>query len=88
MADTNNHKQADAIREYVFEKYIETARKQKIATVKVRAGDVAKALDLRKRVPAVCGAIGTVKFRTKYSVQLLERQGPGNGSNATFLFKV
>jgi 5-methylcytosine-specific restriction enzyme B len=80
--------QADTIREYVFQKYIEPARKQKIATVKVRAGDVAKALGLRKRMPAVCGAIGTVKFRTKYSVQLVNRQGPGNGSNATFVFEV
>lgn len=80
--------QADAIREYVFEKYVQPARKQKVATVKVRAGDVAKALDLRKRMPAVCGAIGTVKFRTKYSVKLLDRQGPGNGSNATFVFEV
>ena len=45
-------------------------------------------MDLRKRMPAVCGAIGTVKFRTKYSVQLVDRQGPGNGSNVTFVFKV
>jgi 5-methylcytosine-specific restriction enzyme B len=80
--------QADAIREYVFKKYIEPAREQKVATVKVRAGDVAKALGLRKRMPAVCGAIGTVKFRTKYSVQLVDNHGPGNGSNATFIFKV
>jgi len=81
-------KQADIIREYVFKKYIEPARQQNVGTVKVRAGDVAKALDLRKLMPAVCGAIGTVKFRTKYSVQLVDRQGPGNGSNATFVFKV
>ena len=80
--------QADAIREYAFEKYIEPARKQKLTSVKIRAGDVAKDLNLRKRMPAVCGAIGTVKFQTKYSVKLVERKGPGNGSNATFLFEV
>lgn len=88
MPGKKEDKQADTIREYVFEKYIDPARKMKVTKVKVRAGDVAKALDLRKRMPAVCGAIGTVKFRTRYSVQLVDRQGPGNGSNATFVFKV
>jgi hypothetical protein len=79
---------SDTVREYVYQHYILPARKQHLARVAVRAGDVAKAMSLRKRMPLVCGAIGTVKFQAKYGVKLLERSGPGNGSNATFTFHV
>jgi hypothetical protein len=79
---------SDNVRQYVFENYIETARKKHSARATVRAGDVAKAMDLRGRMPLVCGAIGTVKFQTEFGVKLLERSGPGNGSNATFIFQV
>jgi hypothetical protein len=80
--------QADEIRAYVLRNYIVPARKSYATRVTVRAGDVAKALKLQSRMPNVCGALGTTKFQTAAGLKLIQRDGPGQGANATFTFAI
>jgi hypothetical protein len=79
---------SDKVRRYVYEHYIVPARQQQVETATVRAGDVAKAMRMRGRMPHVCGAIGAAKLQKDFGVKLLQRSGPGNGSNTIFIFQV
>ena len=80
--------QADRIREFAFNEYIAPARQAGEDTVTIRAGDIHKAMALTHAMPAVCGAIGALKFQHRYDVELISRLGPGNGANAQFTFRV
>ncbi len=79
---------ADEIREYVFRTYIEPARKQGARKVTIQAGDVHKKMGLSKRMPAVCGAIGTIKFQETYKASLMDRKGPTQGARVYFTFEI
>jgi hypothetical protein len=39
-------------------------------------------------MPAVCSAIGSLIFRKKYHVRLINREGPTNGANVFFTFSI
>jgi len=80
--------QADRIRQFVFDRYVLPTRQSGGGTIAIRAGDVHTAMALADAMPAVCGAIGALKFQQQYSVELLSRQGPGQGANAEFTFRV
>ena len=79
---------ADQIRRHVNDELIEPARKAKRSQVIVRAGDVHKDLDLKNRMPAVCGALNARKFQDEYRVILSKRTGPSQGANATWYFGI
>jgi hypothetical protein len=79
---------SDAVRAYVLKNYVAPARRNHTIRVNVRAGDVAKALDLSNRLPLVCGALGAMKFQSECGISLLQRTGPGQGANAIFTFAV
>lgn len=79
---------ADDIREFVFAKYIKPARQSGVSEVRVRAGDIHKEMGLSQRLPAVCAAIGAQKFEKQYGILLVNREGPANGCNAYFTFKL
>ncbi|MGP8250973.1 MAG: hypothetical protein ACLQHF_03000 [Terracidiphilus sp.] len=78
---------SDQVRAYVRTHYITPARKAGLKTVKVRAGEVHKALkwDL-KRVPQVCAALATRKFQHSANVVLIDRKGPPSGQSTTVEF--
>ena len=79
---------ADRIRAYVVKHYIDPAKAEDRTLVSFRAGDVHKEMGLYNRMPAVCGAIDAEKFKEIAGVQLLERTGPHQGSNAVWVFKI
>jgi hypothetical protein len=79
---------SDDVRAYVLRNYVVPARKGHNTRVTVRAGDVAKALNLSNRTPLVCGALGAIKFQKESDLNLLQRTGPGQGANATFTFAI
>ena len=79
---------SDRVRQYVFDTYVVPARQQHFESVTVRAGDVAKALSLRTRMPLVCEAICSLKFQEQFGIKLLERTGSAVGGNALFIFHV
>jgi hypothetical protein len=82
---------SDQVRAYVRNHYIAPARKAGLSTVRVRAGEVHKALkwDLR-RVPQVCAALSTRKFLVSANLELLKKSGPPSGQSTTveFLYKI
>jgi hypothetical protein len=78
---------SDHVRAYVRTHYIAPARKAGLSTVRVRAGEVHKALqwDLR-RVPQVCAALSTRKFLESANLELLKKSGPPSGQSTTVEF--
>lgn len=79
---------AEEIRQFAGDKYIEPLRKKGGGFVQIHAGDVHKAMNLNNRMPAVCGALDTKMFREFFNVDLISREGPHQGANALFKFKV
>jgi hypothetical protein len=84
----NEERTSDRVRQYTYDNYVIPARNSHRDTATVRAGDVAKAMRMRGRLPQVCGAIGTVKFQKQFGLRLIQRSGPANGSNTIFTFEV
>ena len=80
---------ADDIRVFACQRYVEPARKAGKKRVTIRMGDVHKAMmGLKDRLPAVCSAIPAEKVRTGCRVELLDQQGPLQGSNRLLTFEV
>ena len=81
-------KHADRIREYAFENFIEPARRQGRDRATIKAGDVAKALNLKDKIAAVCTALGSNTFEEKYGIKRIDRLGPGTSTTTQFTFLV
>ena len=81
-------KLADKIRKYVIDEYINPAKEHGKVTVKVRAGDIHKEMELVSRMPAIYGALDTQIFKDIARVQLITRSGPDQGSNAEWVFRI
>ena len=79
---------ADEIREFALERYVGTARAAGHQEVVIRAGDLHNDMGLSNRAPAVCGALGTNLFLDMADVRLLAREGPGQGTNAIFRYRI
>ena len=60
---------ADQIRQHVFERHVEPARRRGEKTVTVTAGQVQGELKMKNRLPAVCSAIGCLPFQDDYGVR-------------------
>ncbi|WP_292531565.1 DUF6884 domain-containing protein [Mesorhizobium sp.] len=80
--------QADRIRNFVIEAYLEPSRKRGLDQIELRAGDIHRAMELKNAMPAVCSAIGSTKFEVQAGVKTIARTGPSNGSNARFRFSI
>lgn len=80
--------QADHIRKYALEHYVVPARRRGIEEVTIRAGDVHHEMALASAMPAVCSAIGSLKFEALASATLTGRSGPTNGANVFFRFRL
>ncbi len=79
-------KMADDIRTYVRNKYVVTARNQKLRRFSIRAGDVVRDLKLYGRVPAVCSALGRSVFLKQNGLKLVESTGPTSGQSTTVTY--
>jgi 5-methylcytosine-specific restriction protein B len=79
---------ADQIREHVVTHYIAPARQKGESTVSVRAGDVHSEMGFKNRLPNVCSALGSDKFETFASVKRVSLEGPSQGSNAVYTFRL
>ncbi len=78
--------QADDIRRFVLETYVDPVRRRGQQAVAVRAGDVHRDLGLTNAFAAVCSAIGSNKFKEMAGATLQSRTGPANGANVYFTF--
>ena len=80
--------EADRIRAFAADHFIEPARQAASATVTVRAGDVAHRMGLSHNLPNVCNSLGGRKFETLANVTLVDRAGPRAGANAEFTYEI
>jgi hypothetical protein len=80
--------QADQIRAFVLEEHVKLARQRGMPTIQIRAGDVHRAMNLTNAMPAVCSALGSSKFETLSGTRLIHREGPRQGANVLFTFKL
>lgn len=78
--------QADQIRRYVIDHYIQPARLTGQSTVRVNADAVHCALQLENRYPAVCSALDADRFYTQAKVTLVQRIGPKQSTTAEWCF--
>jgi len=79
---------ADTIREHVIRAHIMPARARGDSTVTIIAGDIHSEMNLKRRLPAVCCALGSVKFEELAEVERMSLEGPILGSSTTFTFKL
>lgn len=79
---------ADDVREHCRVRYIEPARARGDRTVRIRAGDVHADLKYTSRYPLVCSALGTVAFEELCGVERVGVDGPLNGANTIFTFRI
>jgi len=78
---------ADQVRSFVIDNYIAPAREQGQKEVRVRAGDVDKALGYRyRRLPLICAALRSQKFLEAARVKLLVEEGPPSGASTSTTF--
>ena len=79
---------ADAIRGHVLRHHIEPARKRGVRTVSVTAGQIHSEMQLRNRLPAVCSAIGSLKFEGDCRVKVRPVAIPLNSSTTAFTIEL
>jgi len=77
---------ADQVRGYANEQYIEPARQNAGGTVRIKAGDIVKGMGLKNKTPNVCTALRSKIFQEQYGLELLEEQGPPSGMSTTVVF--
>lgn len=78
--------QADRVRRYTNENFVEPARARQEPSIEVVSGDIHRAMRLENAMPAVCSALGSSKFEMLANVKLTDRQGPANSSTVRFSF--
>ena len=81
-------KDADRIRQYVLEHYIEPARKEGRGQAEVLVRDVNTALNLNEAWRNICQALAGRKFRELAQVPPPERIGADESSATVFLFNL
>lgn len=81
-------RQADEIRTFVVERWIEPVRQRRERFVTIRADDVHKAMGLKNKMPAVCSALKARKFERFGNVKRIEATAPPQGSNLYLTFKL
>ncbi len=91
MQNQNNSQSgslADNVRSYCKEHYIIPARTKGVSQITIRSGDVHKELGYKNRLPLVCAALGAEKFENMARVKRLSFEGPVNGANTKFTFRI
>ncbi len=79
---------ADKVREHCCREVVEPARRRGATTVSIRSGDVHGTLGFKNRMPLVCSALGTQLFEELCDVQRIAVDGPLNGANTVFTFRL
>ena len=81
-------KDADRIRQYVLEHFIEPAREEGRDSVEVLVSDVNRALELNQAWPNICQALAGKMFQDLAEVPAPERIGADQSSATVFRFRL
>ena len=79
---------ADDVRAYCKATYVDPARRSGQNTIKIRSGDVHRALNYKNRYPLVCSAIGSNRFEDICGLKRIAVDGPLNGVSTLFTFEL
>jgi 5-methylcytosine-specific restriction enzyme B len=79
---------ADAIREHVLNLHIRPARTAGNKVVSLTAGQIQSEMNLKNRLPAVCSAIGSLRFENECGVKVRPVSVPLNSSTTVFTIDV
>ncbi len=81
---------ADTIRSYAEKEYVQVARRKGLSRIRIRVGDVHRALKLRNRVPNVSSALRSRIFLERNHLEIEEESGPpsGMGTRTTFTYRL
>lgn len=78
--------QADQIRQYVIDHYIQPARAAGKKLITIQAGNIHTEMHLEDRLPNVCSSLDAQKFYGQADVTLVKRSGPKQSSTAEWIF--
>lgn len=79
---------ADRIREFVLEDYVKPARAQGRKSIKIRAGDVHREMQLWQQCPNVCHVLKGTKLQETANLRLISSDGPTMGHNTVCTYEV
>jgi len=79
---------ANDIRKYCINNYINPARNRGDSTVLIRAGNVHNEMRYLHRHPAICSALRSKKFADMANIECISIVGPKEGVNTTFTFRI
>ena len=80
--------QADKIRRYALQHYVEPARAAGEVALTIRAGDICRALSLGGRAPNVCSALKSNAFLRLGELEMIERTGPHQSTTTAFRYAI
>lgn len=85
-----SQKDADRIRQYLKQHYLDTASAKGATIVRIVAGDIHKELGLTNRVPNVCQVLKSKKFLNENRLVLEKFEGPPSGlsTTATYTYRL
>lgn len=78
--------QANQIRHYVIEQYIEPARAAGKRQITIQVGAIHAEMQLENRMPNVCSSLDAQKFYDQAAVTLVKRSGSKQSSTAEWTF--
>lgn len=78
----------DEITKYAIDKYVTPARTRGDYVVGIRSGDIHSALGKVNQLPQVCSKLGSNVFQKDARVRRIALEGPTNGANALFVYRL
>jgi hypothetical protein len=77
---------SDQVIQFVRISYLEPAVRSGETLLRIKAGDVHKALRWTNRVPSVCQALSSKRFLEENHLELVKTQGPPSGLSTTTVY--
>jgi hypothetical protein len=82
-------KDADRIREFVYEHYIKPAKEKGLSSVPFKAGEIHKRMGFTKNnIPNIIGALCREIMKKRYGVKNIHREPPSDGLNVIITYEL
>jgi hypothetical protein len=82
-------KDADRIREFIYENYIKPATGRGLSRVIIKVKDVHKRMGFAKNnYPNICGALCRQRMMNRYRVKRILREPPSDGPNVIITYEL
>ena len=83
-------KLSEEVQRHVQEAYVNPAQQRGETNIRIKAGDVHRALHWVNRVPSVCTTLSSKKLQRETGLELIAKEGPpsGFGTRAEFFYRL